>query len=183
MTLSWLAFGILVAGAGGFAAWIYVRRELPIPGRRLLGTIRASVLVLVLLLLWDPRLPRGQGSGTSVGRWVLLDASASMSAATSEGGSDWASTLERAGELARAGAQILLFGETPRVVPLDALATLLPGASASRLAPALARAAEAGATDVTVLSDLRLDDPVEVELLSGRSPFGVEIEKRGGACA
>ena len=180
MTLSWLALGILVAGAGGFAAWIYVRRELPIPGWRLLGTIRASVLVLVLLLLWDPRLPRGQGSGTSVGRWVLLDASASMSAATSEGGADWAATLERAGELARAGAQILLFGETPRVVPLDALDTLLPGASASRLAPALARAAEAGATDVTVLSDLRLDDPVEAELRSGRSPFGVEIEKRGG---
>ena len=38
MTLSWLAFLILVAGAGGFAAWIYVRRELPIPRRRLLGT-------------------------------------------------------------------------------------------------------------------------------------------------
>ena len=59
MTLSWLAFVILVAGAGGFAAWIYVRRELPIPGRRLLGTFRASILVLVLLLLWDPRLPGG----------------------------------------------------------------------------------------------------------------------------
>ncbi len=52
MTLSWLAFGILVAGAVGFAAWIYVRRELPIPGQRLLGTLRALVLVLVLLLLY-----------------------------------------------------------------------------------------------------------------------------------
>ncbi len=49
MTLSWLAFVILVAGAGGFAAWIYVRRELPIPGRRLFGAIRASILLLVLL--------------------------------------------------------------------------------------------------------------------------------------
>ena len=63
MTLSWLAFLILVAGAGGFAAWIYVRRELPIPRRTLLGTIRASVLVLVLLLLLDPRLPGGPLSG------------------------------------------------------------------------------------------------------------------------
>jgi hypothetical protein len=179
VTLSWLAFGILVAGAGGFAAWIYARRELPIPGQALLGTLRALVLVLVLLLLWDPRLPGGPRSSAAEGRWVLLDASASMSAAASEG-ADWASTLELARELAGAGAQVLLFGETPRVVPVDSLDTLLPVAFASRLAPALARAAEAGATDVTVLSDLRLDDPVEAELSSGRFPFGVEIERRGG---
>ena len=181
MTLSWLAFGILVAGAVGFAAWIYVRRELPIPGLGLLGALRALVLVLVLLLFWDPRLPGGPRGGTAEGRWVLLDASASMSAGASEDGADWASTLERAGELAGTGAQVLLFGETPRVVPVDSLGALLPVASASRLAPALARAAEAGATDVTVLSDLRLDDPVEAELSSGRFPFGVEIQRRGGA--
>ncbi len=191
MTLSWLAFAILVAGAGGFAAWIYVRRELPIPGRRLFGAIRASILVLVLLLLWNPRLPGGPRSGGGDGSWVLLDASASMSAPAaaggsapvtdgSEGGANWLSALERAGELAEAGAQVLLFGETPRVVSFDSLDTLLPVASASRLAPALARAAEAGATDVTVLSDLRLDDPVEAELSMGRSPFGVQIERSGG---
>ncbi len=184
MTLSWLAFAILVAGAGGFAAWIYVRRELPIPGRRLFGAIRASILVLILLLLWDPRLPGGPRSGGGDGSWVLLDASTSMSApaaaGASEGGANWFSALERAGELAEAGAQVLLFGETPRVVSFDSLDTLLPTASASRLAPALARAAEAGATDVTVLSDLRLDDPVEAELSVGRSPFGVQIERIGG---
>jgi len=184
VTLSWLAFAILVAGAGGFAAWIYVRRELPIPGRRLFGAIRASILVLILLLLWDPRLPGGPRSGGGDGSWVLLDASTSMSApaaaGASEGGANWFSALERAGELAEAGAQVLLFGETPRVVSFDSLDTLLPTASASRLAPALARAAEAGATDVTVLSDLRLDDPVEAELSVGRSPFGVQIERIGG---
>ena len=191
MTLSWLAFVILVAGAGGFAAWIYVRRELPIPGRRLLGTIRASILVLVLLLLWDPRLPRGPRSGGADGSWVLLDVSTSMSAGAvasasaggsadaAAGGANWVSALERAEELAEAGAQVLLFGETPRVVSFDSLDTLLPLASASRLAPALARAAEAGATDVTVLSDLRLDDPVEAELSLGRFPFGVQIEGSG----
>ena len=90
------------------------------------------------------------------------------------------SALERAGELAEAGAQVLFFGETPRVASFDSLDTLLPIASASRLAPALARVAEAGATDVTVLSDLRLDDPVEAELSMGRSPFGVQIERSGG---
>ena len=180
MTLSWLAFVILVAGAGGFAAWIYVRRELPIPGRGLLGTIRALILVLVLLLLWDPRLPGGPRSGTSEGSWVLLDASVSMSAGASEGGPNWTVALERAGELAEAGAQVLIFGETPRIVAFDSLDTLRPVASASRLAPALARAAEAGARHVTVLSDLRLDDPVEAELSSGRSPFGVQIERSGG---
>ena len=183
MTLSWLAFAILVAGAGGFAAWIYVRRELPIPGRKLFGTIRALILLLVLLLLWDPRLPGGPRSGAD-GSWVLLDVSTSMSAGAaagaSEGGANWVSALERAGELAEAGAQVLLFGETPGVVSFDSLDTLFPMASASRLAPALARAAEAGATDVTVLSDLRLDDPVEAELSMGRSPFGVQIERKGG---
>ena len=186
MTLPWLAFVILVAGAGGFATWIYVRRELPIPGRRLLGTIRASVLVLVLLLLWDPRLPGGPRTGGADGSWVLLDVSASMSAPAVAGGApvggapvagaNWVAARERAQELAEAGAQVLLFGETPRVVSSDSLDTLLPLASASRLAPALARAAEAGATDITVLSDLRLDDPVEAELSIGRFPFGVQIE-------
>ncbi len=180
MTLSWLAFGILVAGAGGFATWIYARRELPIPGRRILGTIRGLILVLVLLLLWDPRLPGGPRSGTSEGSWVLLDASTSMAAGASEDGAIWASALERAGELAEAGAQVLLFGESPRVVPFDSLDTLLPVESASRLAPALARVAEAGATYVTVLSDLRFDDPVEAELSVGRSSFGVQFESSGG---
>ncbi len=184
MTLSWLAFAILVAGAGGFATWIYVRRELPIPGWRLLGAIRASILMLVLLLLWDPRLPGGPPSGAADGSWVLLDASASMSAGAeatvSEVGANWVSALERAGELAEAGARVLLFGETPQFVPFDSLETLVPLASASRLAPALARAAEAGATDITVISDLRLDDPVEAEISMGRSRLGIRIERRAG---
>ena len=168
-----------MAGAGGFAAWIYVRRELPIPGRGFLGAIRGSILVLVLLLLWDPRLPGGRGNGTSEGSWVLLDASASMSAGVSEGDDNWAVALERAVELAEAGAQVLVFGETPQIVALESLDTLLPLASASRLAPALARVAEAGARAVTVLSDLRLDDPVEAELTVGRSAVGVRIERGG----
>ena len=180
MTLSWLALGILMAGAGGFAAWIYVRRELPIPGRGLLGAIRGSILVLVLLLLWDPRLPGSRGNGTSEGSWVLLDASASMSAGALEGDDNWTVALERAVELAEAGAQVLVFGETPQIVALESLDTLLPLASASRLAPALARVAEAGARAVTVLSDLRLDDPVEAELTVSRSAVGVRIERSGG---
>ena len=121
MTLSWLAFGILVAGAGGFAAWIYVRRELPIPGRGLLGTIRALILGLVLLLLWDPRLPLGPRSDTSEGSWVLLDVSASMSARASagvaEGSASWAAALERAGEFAEAGARSWSSAKLPRLWP------------------------------------------------------------------
>jgi hypothetical protein len=179
VTLSWLAFGILAAGAGGFAAWIYVRRELPIPRRGLLSTIRGTILVLVLLLLWDPRLPGGPRSGSGDGGWVLLDASASMSAVAPQGDTDWASALERAAELAGEGGQILLFGEVPRIVQLDSLGSVLPEESASRLTPALARAAEAGARSVHVLSDLRFDDPVEAEISSGRSPFEVEIERIG----
>jgi hypothetical protein len=179
VTLSWLAFGILAAGAGGFAAWIYVRRELPIRGQRLLGAIRASILVLVLLLLWDPRLPRSSQGGSADGNWVLLDGSISMSAAAAGGAANWASAVERARELSEGGAQILLFGEAPRVVLVDSLDALVPAASSSLLAPALARAAEAGATRVTVLSDLRLDDPVEAEARGGRSAFGLQVERVG----
>ena len=51
MTLSWLAFGALAIAAATFAAWIYFRRELPIPGRKILGVARGLVLVLVLLLV------------------------------------------------------------------------------------------------------------------------------------
>ena len=181
MTLSWLAFGILAAGAGGFAAWIYVRRELPIRGQRFLGAIRASIFVLVLLLLWDPRLPGRSQDGSAAGRWVLLDGSISMSTTASEGGGNWASAVERARELAEGGAQILLFGETPRVVPIDSLDALVPDAPSSHLAPAFARAAEAGATRVTVLSDLRLDDPLEAEAGAGRSAFGLQVERVGEA--
>ena len=178
MTLSWLAFGALAVAAAAFAGWIYQRRELPIPGRKVLGVARGLILVMVLLLLWDPRL-LGSRAGALAGadRWVvLLDGSASMEADGSDGEAAWTVALARARELAAGGARILLFGGTPRVVPGDSLDTLVPTEGTSRLAPALARVAESGAQGVTILSDLRLDDPVEANLMARRLSLDLQSE-------
>ncbi len=177
MTFSWLIFGALAVSAAAFAAWVYYRRELPIPGRRVLGSARGLVLVLVLLLLWDPRLP-GSRAGAFGGsdRWVLLDGSASMEAGGQGGEAAWTVALARAQELAAEGARVLLFGGTPRVVPADSLGTLVPTEGTSRLAPALARVAESGAEVVTILSDLRLDDPIETNLTAERLLLELQSE-------
>ncbi len=180
MILSWLIFGALAVSAAAFSAWIYYRRELPIPGRRVLGIARGVILVLVLLLLWDPRLP-GSRAGAFGGEdhWVLLDGSASMEANGEGGEAAWTAALARAGELAADGARVLVFGGTPRVVPADSLDALIPTEGTSRLAPALARVAESGAVVVTVLSDLRLDDPVEANLTAERLLLDIQSEGEG----
>ena len=179
MTFSWLVFGALAAAAAAFAAWIYYRRELPIPGRDVLGVARGLILVMVLLLLWDPHLP-GSRAGAFAGadRWVLLDGSASMEAGADGGEAAWTVALARAQDLAAKGAQVLVFGGTPRVVPADSLDTLVPTEGTSRLAPALARVAESGAEVVTILSDLRLDDPVEANLTAQRLSLDLRSESR-----
>ena len=177
MTLSWLVFAVLVIGVVGFASWIYARREVPIPGRRLLGIARALILALVLLLLWDPHLPYAAGTFASGNRWVLLDGSASMGVGPTGPEQTWSPILDRARELAGQGARVLVFGESAVQVATDSLESLTPHGAATRLAPALARAIESGATDVTLLSDLRLDDPVEVEQIVGQSAIRLEVER------
>ncbi len=177
MTLSWLIFGALAVSAAAFSAWIYYRRELPIQGRKVLGVARGLILVLVLLLLWDPRLPSSRaGAFGGAERWVLLDGSASMEA---RGAAAWTVALARAQELASEGARILLFGGVPRVVSADSLGALEPTEGSTRLAPALARVAESGAKAVTILSDLRLDDPVEARLTAERLLLDLQSESGG----
>ncbi len=179
MTVSWLIFGVLATAAAGFAAWIYNERELPIAGRKVLAAGRGLILVVVLFLLWDPRLPGSRaGAFAAASHWVLLDGSASMEAGAGQERDAWTAALRRARELAAAGAPVLLFGATPRVVPADSLETLLPTEGMSRLAPALARVAESGAQAVTVLSDLRLDDPVESNLTAER--LSLELRRETG---
>ena len=175
MIFSWLIFGALSVCAAVFSAWIYYRRELPIPGRRALAVARGLILALVLLLLWDPRLPDSRAGAFGGGdRWVLLDGSASMEAGGDT--SAWAVARERARQLAAGGARVLLFGGSPRVVPGDAISALVPTEGTSRLSPALARVAEAGAVGVTILSDLRLDDPVEASMIAQSRFLDIQIE-------
>lgn len=142
----------------GYSYWVYSRVELRVAAGPWLAAVRALALVLILLLLFNPRLPVGVGAGAPA-RWVLLDASLSMKATGPDGASAWAMARERAEELASEGWRVVGFGD-------DDLDEVPPGMEAhrtgSRLAPALAAAAESGAREVRVLTDGRLEDGVAV---------------------
>lgn len=145
-----LIFLALAAPLAGYAFWIYSRAELRVRGSVVLAVLRTATLVLLLALLLDVRVPWG-GAEASSGRWVLLDASASMAA---DGGAAWDSASARARSLEADGWQVV-----PFAADLEASATT-PVSPRSLLAPVLVRAAEAGVRQVRVLSDLRFQDPV-----------------------
>lgn len=157
MDLSALTF-LLAAGAAAVLPFvIYRRRELQVRGRWLLAGLRAATLVLALLLLWNPQLPSRLAPQGASNAWVLLDRSVSMSVSPDEG-SAWDIVRSRALTLAGSDARIATFGDRVQLVPQDSLDRVEPDASASRLAAALERAAEAGAQTIVVVSDLRVPD-------------------------
>ena len=155
--LSWIALPLLVAAACGFAFWIYHRRELPVAGRRVLALARAVAVALVVLLIWNPRLPAGAGAGGGQGAAVLLDGSLSMSAGPPGGETAWDVALGEAERIAD-GGRILVFGSAVVARTADQLEESVPAATTSRLLPALRAAAESGESAVTVVSDGRLSD-------------------------
>ena len=181
---AWL--GLVVAGAASvaFSFWIYLRREVPVGGRRLLAGVRAAVLALLVLLLLDPTVP-GRGPGARApARWVALDASLSMAVAGPGEPSPWERAVTAARDLSDEEVQIVAFGaESPGEPSPAALLEGAPSLDGSRLAPLLERALESGASEVVVLSDLRLEDPVAVRALLGRGNLGVRFEDVGGAPA
>ena len=155
---AWIALPLLLAAACGFAFWVYHRRELPVAGRRLLALGRALAIFLVLLLIWNPRLPAGRGNGADRGSIVLLDGSLSMAAGPPDGVAAWSGAVREAGRIAGAGGRVLIFGNAVTASTADQLEERTPAAVSSRLLPALRAAAESGAREVTVLSDGRLTD-------------------------
>lgn len=166
-------FGVLAAVLVAYAFWIYLRVELRVPAGRWLALVRGSILVVVLLLLFNPRLPVDAGGGAPA-RWVLLDASLSMSAVGEDGTTPWEAASRRADELEAGGWTVVRFGD-------DALQQQDVGGSGpdrleSRLAPALAAAAEAGVREVRVLSDARLEDAVAVRSALESLPLDVGFE-------
>ncbi|MHB1194487.1 MAG: hypothetical protein ACYC6F_15800 [Longimicrobiales bacterium] len=169
-----VAFLVLAGALAGAAFWVYVRAEPPVSARLPLAGLRAGALVVLLALLFDLRLPWG-GAGEDAPRWALLDASASMSAA---GGAAWAGARARAAELEAEGWTVVPFGEG---VGMAGGGPGVPGALRTELAPALARAAEAGARQVRVLSDLRFEDPAAAALALAAAPVSVTFEPFGGA--
>lgn len=175
-----LVFGVLAAVLVAYAYWVYLRIELRVPAGRWLALVRATVLVLVLLLLFNPRLPVGAGAGAPA-RWVLLDASLSMSAVGDDGTAAWDAAADRAEELAARGWSVVRFGDDA-LEPGGAVQAA-PDRLESRLAPALAAAAEAGVREVRVLSDARLEDAVAVRSALESLPLDVHFEGFGSTVA
>ena len=163
----------MAAGLVAYAFWVYLRVELPVPAGPWLAGVRAGALVLVLLLLFNPSLPRSDG-GAGAPRWVLLDGSMSMQAGAEGGTSAWSEARARAEGLAEQGWRIMRFGGGGLV--RDSALTVPPEGLESRLAPALSAAAEAGAREVRVLSDARLEDMVAVRSALRTLPLEVIFE-------
>jgi hypothetical protein len=176
--IRWGLFLVLAAGLVAYAHWIYRRVELAVPWTRRLAAARSITLVAILALMFDLRLP-GAGVGAGNERWALLDASLSMAAATGDGVSAWDGAGERARALERSGWRVVSFGSGADGGTRDPSAPL-PDDASSQLAPALRRAAEAGVRAVRVLSDLRLEDQVEVRAALATLPLEVTFERFGG---
>jgi len=168
-----LLFVVLAAMLVGYSFWVYLRVELPVRRSRGLASFRALALVVILALLFDPRIS-DTGTAASAPRWVLLDASLSM-AAQVEGQSAWDGARARAAALENEGWALVTFGAETAAEGADDG----PGQTRTLLAPALERAAEAGARAVRVLSDLRFEDRVAVRAALDALPLQVDFEGFG----
>lgn len=178
MTLwEWVLFGAAAAVALAIVIFLYRYREQPGRGRRVLGALRWLAIVVLLLLLFDPELPRAGAGADAPREWTALDASISMTAPAADG-TRWQAAVAQA---QRAGGPVLVFGEDVAVVEPESLAELEPASPASRLTPAVAAAAEAGARRLVVLSDAGFEDPIEAARLAARS--GVDLVVRTPAPA
>lgn len=167
--LSILVLVLLVMGALAYAFWVYRRREPAVKGGSVLALLRGLSLALLLLLLWNPQVPAGDlpGGRPSV---ILLDGSLSMTAATPGESDAWSRATALATRLESGGGRVLPFGSGR--IPVPGIPTEPEGLTTS-LAPALARAAELGAREVTVVSDFRLADPDAAAGVARR--LGVEL--------
>lgn len=126
----------------------------------------------MLALLLDPSVPWAGMNGLT-SRWVLLDASESM-AAGGEDASAWAEAVRRAEELRADGWRVVTFGAV--VDQASDAADLAPTGPVTRLGPALNVAAESGAREVRVLTDMRIEDVVAVRAALEGSGLGVTFE-------
>jgi hypothetical protein len=174
--IRWSLFLALAAGLVAYSFWLYLRVELPVRGARVLAAVRAVALLLILLMLFDVRLPGG-GAADGNARWVLLDASLSMSAAPQGARSPWDAASSRALELEDDGWSLVTFGSEVEAAELDGETG--PVELRTLLAPALQRAVEAGVRQVRVLSDLRFEDEVAVRSSLASLPLDVVFERFG----
>ena len=176
--IRFLLFLGLAAALVAFAFWVYLRVELSVEGARRLAVVRSIVLVTILALLFDPRLPSAAPGGVS-GRWVLLDASLSMSTVDESGASAWFGAEQRAAELEFDGWRVVRFGGSDLTPVVDEAG--IPDRLSSLLAPALVAAAEGGAREIRILSDMRFSDAVAIRSAVAELPVRVTFESFGGA--
>jgi len=160
---------------GGFCGWVYCRREFAVPGRALLVAARVAAVAGVVALLWNPPVPTPSG-GASPSRFVILDASASMTARTPEGGRLWDDAVERTRTLAGEGARLLLAGAAVTAWDPDSLDAAVPDGVESLLAEAVRVAAEAGAGQVALVTDRRVGDPVAATAVARRLGVSLAVD-------
>jgi len=150
---------LLAIAAGVAAAVALYGRRLPSDAyRRTLAALRAAAVLLAVALLLDAPL----GVGRHAEPLVALDVSSSWR----RGG---AARFAEAAARARAdGGELVLFGDSLR----SGAAPAVPGDGASRVGPAVDRAAALG-RPLHVLTDGELDDPEALDGLSAGSTVDV----------
>lgn len=161
--------------AGGVCGWVYYRREFRVRARPLLLAARIGAVAGVTALIWNPVVSTAPAD-TSPARFVILDASASMSAVAPDGAPLWDSAVARARQRAEAGARLLSAGATVMAIDPDSLAAVSPAAVRSVLGEAVAVAAEAGAREITLITDRRVSDPVAITRTARRLGVGVSVD-------
>jgi hypothetical protein len=154
---------------------LYRRWEPRGRGRLLLGALRWAAFLVILLLLFNPVVPRPAPAEPAR---VLLDGSLSMTTPERSGVTAWQEAVARARQLGV--GDVLVFGGTPHPVTLGALPSYSPDASTSRLEPALRVAAEQGARRVLVVSDGRIADAAAAERLAGEMGIRLDMARVGG---
>jgi hypothetical protein len=172
-----LLFLLLAGALVTYAFRVYLRVELPVRGMRVLSTLRAGALVTILALLFDPQVPApATGGAPGAERLVLLDASVSMGAG---GGAPWREATRAADSLAAAGWRVVPFGASG----VSSAVPSIPNGNTTLLAPALEHAAESGARQVVVLSDLRFEDRDEAARALEGTPMRVTFRDVGADVA
>ena len=166
---------LLLLAAGGFCGWVYFRREFKVRSRPLLLAARLVTVAGVVAIIWNPTIPRTRGDAAPT-RFVILDASASMAAGTSDGIPLWEVAVERARTLAGDGARLLVAGASTTARDPGALDGLGPAGARSVLADAVRVAAEAGAREITLVTDGRVADPVAATALARRLNVSLAVD-------
>ncbi|MCY4399577.1 MAG: hypothetical protein OXE96_09605 [Gemmatimonadetes bacterium] len=171
---------VLLLLVGGFCGWIYYRREFAVRSRVFLLAARLVAVGGVVALLWNPVVSTAP-RGAPPARFVILDASASMAAQAADGSRIWDSATTRARSLAAGGARLLVVAGEVTAVDPDSLAGVRPDGAESVMAGAVRTAAEAGAREITLVTDRRISDPVATAAVARQLGVRLAVDTLAGA--